>query len=259
MKHFGLIGKEVSHSLSPKIHTAIAALFGLELTYELFDVEKMELPKMIDKLKNGDYHGFNITMPYKTEIMQYLDGVSDKAKRMGAVNTVHLKEGLVLGDNTDYYGMKETIERSGIDVFGKAVYILGTGGAAKSGYVALEDLGAKPIVVRRKTDEVTELFKDVIYYEEMDPKVDILVNATPVGMYPHIGQAVLEKEQVVGKVVFDYIYNPEETLLMSYAKSAYNGLLTVFIQAFYSESLWQSKTVKFETEYLNFLKEAIKK
>ncbi len=257
MKRFGLIGKELSHSVSPRLHQAIADIYKLSLSYELIDIKKEVLPVYITALKNGTYDGFNVTMPYKTEVMQYIDEVSPRAKKMGAVNTLYLKEGKVCGDNTDYYGIKETIIHAGIDVKDKPVYILGTGGAAKSGYVALEDLGAKPIVVKRAEDTVTDLFKQVITYEQMDQSVNILVQATPVGMYPHVEGSILPKEKVAGKIVFDYIYNPLETKIMSYANQAFNGLLIVIIQAFYSESLWHNKPITFKMEFLERLKEAI--
>lgn len=257
MKHFGLIGKELSHSVSPKLHQAISEIFNLSLTYELIDISAEEIPNYIDKLKKGIYHGFNVTMPYKTLVMTYLDEVSPNAQKMGAVNTIYLKDGKICGDNTDYYGIKETIIQSKVDVKDKEVYILGSGGAAKSGYVALEDLGAIPIVCKRKEDETTPLFKKVISYDEIDPRVDIFVQATPVGMYPHVNESILPSHKIKNKIVFDYIYNPLETQIMKDSKLGFNGLLIVIVQAFYSEALWHDRILDFEMSYVDKIKGVI--
>lgn len=259
MKKFALVGRHLSHSYSPLIHKQIGKIFQLELDYELLDIEKDELKTVMMKLKTGEYHGFNITMPYKMEVMKYLDVISDNAKRIGAVNTVYYKEGLFYGDNTDYYGFKTLVELSGEKIKDQSIYILGSGGAAKSCYVALKDLGAQLTVVKLKEEKEEPLFEHMINYEQLNEKnVDIYVNATPVGMYPDTDSSILKESLVTGKIVFDVIYNPEKTKIMSYAKRSYGGLLMLFVQAFYSESFWwNDPKIQFDIKYLEGLRALI--
>ncbi|CCV64786.1 Shikimate 5-dehydrogenase [Alteracholeplasma palmae J233] len=259
MKKFALVGRHLSHSYSPQIHKTIGEIYNLDLDYGLIDIEKDQLKEVIEKLKTGEYHGYNITMPYKMEVMQYLDVISDNAKRIGSINTVYYKDGLLHGDNTDYYGFKTMVESSKEAIENKNVYILGSGGAAKSAYVALLDLKANVTVVKLKNEVVDPMFKQVITYEELNKDlVDIYVNTTPVGMYPDLTHSVLDQSLVSGKIVYDVIYNPEVTQIMSYAKRAYGGTLMLFVQAFYSEqSYWQNKNIVFKEEYLEKLKASI--
>src|SRR5690606_27254662 len=149
MKRFGLIGYPVSHSKSPIIHDVIKSYYQLVLSFSLIPVKAEGIKKVLDDIKNGKLDGVNVTIRHKETVIQLLDLLKEKAKKIGAVNTIYLKDHKLVGDNTDYDGFLGLLERSKIDLKDKSVIILGTGGAAKACYHVLKDLGIEPKVVSR--------------------------------------------------------------------------------------------------------------
>lgn len=258
MKKLGLIGQNIQHSLSAKLHHEIGKIFNLSIDYQLIDVDVKEISSLMKALRNKEYDGFNVTMPFKVVVMDYLDVISERAKRIGAVNTIYLKDNLIYGDNTDYDGFLAMIKQSKLNLENQEVYILGSGGAAKAAYVVLTDLKAKPIIVKRETSTISKMFKEVITYNQVSSTVNYIVNATPIGMYPNIEEPLLTKEYLENKTVFDLIYSPRETKLMSYAKVAYNGLLMLYVQAVAAESLFWQIDLKFDNEYIMQLNKELK-
>lgn len=237
MMRFALLGHPLSHSFSPKIHNLIYKLYNVDATYELKDVAQDDLSQAIIDLKMGKYQGFNVTIPYKIEIMKYLDDISDEARLIGSVNTVAIIEGKAIGFNTDYYGFIDELNANKLDVNNKDIYVLGTGGASKAVVKALSDLGAHvSIVSRTKTDET-------VSYEEINniTKIDGIVNTTPVGMWPNTSNSPLN-EAVTSRAgfVLDIIFNPLKTKLMSFNKNSYNGLEMLVYQACKAFNIWFS-------------------
>ena len=174
----GLLGRKLGHSYSPQIH----AFLG-DYSYTLFEKEPEEVANF---LKNGDFTGLNVTIPYKKTVIPYLDELSPAAKKLGAVNTVVRREdGTLFGHNTDYFGFASLLKRSGLDVAGKKVLVLGSGGASVTVKAALEQLGADVTVISRSGPDD---------YDHLDRHADaqIIVNTTPVGMYPHNGAAAVD-------------------------------------------------------------------
>ena len=168
----GLLGQKLGHSYSPQIHGELA-----DYKYSLFEKQPEELA---DFLKNGDFTGLNVTIPYKKAVIPYLDELSPVAARLGAVNTiVRRTDGTLIGHNSDYFGFGSMVMRSGLSVAEKKVLVLGSGGASNTAVAVLEELGAKVIVVSRSGKN---------NYENLDLHADasIIVNATPVGMYPNV-------------------------------------------------------------------------
>ena len=145
MKKYGCIGKKLAHSFSKEIHEKLA-----DYAYDLIELAEEEIAPFFEK---KDFAAINVTIPYKQTVIPYLDSISEVAERIGAVNTIVNKDGKLCGYNTDYYGMKALIERIGIDLTGKKVLVLGTGGTSKTARVVAADLGAAEIltVSRRKT------------------------------------------------------------------------------------------------------------
>ena len=236
MKNYALIGEHLGHSHSPQVHTAIFEAMNVEGNYTKIECSKDELKGLIDDLRNGKYFGFNVTIPYKLEIMKYLDEIDPKAKEIGAVNTVAIKNGKVIGYNTDYYGCQN-----------KNAYILGTGGASLAVSHSLKDLGANVTFVSRNPKN-----SNTISYEELEKRdIDVLVNATPVGMYPDINSSpVNENIAKKAKYVLDLIFNPEITKILSYANSKMNGFYMLVGQAIKSEEIWQDKKCRQDIEVI---------
>ena len=211
---YALIGKKTGHSLSAKLHGMCA-----EYEYELVDVaDEIALEAL---LKDESYDGFNVTNPYKQVVMKYLDEVSELAKEVDAVNTVkRLPDGRLAGYNTDVYGFKFLVTRN---VSGKKALILGTGGGARAAAKALADFGAKPVIyVSREPAKAIKRMPEgsiIIGYEDVIKHKDlkILVNATPVGMYPNISESPLDDLRFNSKVfkelelAIDLVYNPFRT------------------------------------------------
>ena len=255
MLRFGLIGKNISYSKSPRIHHVLANHLKLDITYDLLDVDQNGLNILINQLKTHDYHGFNVTQPYKQKIISLIDVLTPKAKRINAVNTVYLKDGLVIGDNTDYDGFLGLLKRNHIDLKDKDIYILGTGGAAQSVYYVLHDMDLKPFYVTRDPLKVDE--KTVTYETLYQKHADIIIQTTPVGTYPHIHESILKKAYVKDKMVVDLIYNPLETQMLKDAKSGVNGLDMLMLQAIESFMIWTHKKIELTDELYQKLKEVI--
>ena len=217
----GLLGRKLGHSFSPMIHAHLG-----NYSYELFEREPVELE---DFLRNGDWAGINVTIPYKKDVIPYLDELSPIAAKLGAVNTIIRRDGRLIGHNTDFFGFKEMVRSSGLNLTGKKVLVLGTGGASKPVIAALEDLNATVISVSRSGEN---------NYENIHRHGDAaaIVNATPVGMYPQTGIAPVDISLFPDlEGVLDIVYNPARTQLLLDAEKrglvTVNGLLMLVAQA----------------------------
>ena len=226
MKKYGCIGKKLTHSFSKEIHAKLA-----DYEYELMELREEEIAPFFEKKA---FAAINVTIPYKQTVIPYLHWVSPIASRIGAVNTVVNKEGQLYGYNTDYYGMKALIERIGIDVSGKKVLVLGTGGTSKTARVVAKDLGASKVltVSRRKTGEYITYEEAVLNHAD----AEVIINTTPSGMYPDCGSKPIDITpftQLEG--VVDAVYNPLRTNLVLDAKErgikAECGLYMLVMQA----------------------------
>ena len=217
----GLLGQKLGHSFSPRIHQN----WG-DYAYDLYEKEPQELEMF---LRSGDFHGLNVTIPYKKAVIPHLDALSPVAARLGAVNTIVRRDGMLLGHNTDYFGFHSLVSRFGIDPAGKKCLVLGSGGASAVVVAVMQELGAEVVVISRSGQN---------HYGNLDLHRDaaILVNTTPVGMYPHNGQAPVDIgcfPQLQG--VMDLIYNPARTQLLLDAQArgipCCNGLWMLIAQA----------------------------
>lgn len=219
----GLLGRRLGHTLSPEIHARLGAY-----AYKRFECE----PERLDEfLRTTPFDGLNVTIPYKEAVLPYCDELTPAAQHVGAVNTlVHRPDGKLVGDNTDYAGFLDTVRASGIKVKGKKALILGTGGAAKCVQAVLKDLGAFAVMVNIRGAEGREALN-------RHADAEILVNATPVGMFPVCGVSPIGDLGLLPKLsfVFDLIYNPAVTELMLRARArgipAVNGLRMLVVQA----------------------------
>lgn len=203
---FGLLGRTLGHSFSPRIHNALG-----NTNYELFEREPSQLQEFF---ADQELQGINITFPYKVNALEACDVVDPRAERIGCVNTMVRKDGKWHGYNTDYDGFVFTLEHSGINVSGKECIILGDGASSATVHVALEDLGAKSIThLSRKT---APLYTDAPNYYET---AQIIINCTPIGMYPHNPANLIDIMQFSKlEGVVDLIYNPRRTVLLLQAE-----------------------------------------
>ncbi len=240
MNKYALLGEHLTHSYSKILHTIIFEEKNIDATYELLELKKEDLKSTINKLKTKEYMGFNVTIPYKIEVMQYLDYITPEAKAIGSVNTIAYTDGLIVGYNTDYYGFLDTLMINNIEVSNKDCYILGTGGASLAVKKVLADLGANIFMVSRNKTIDTLSYEDLEYIE----KIDLIVNTTPVGMFPNVDASPIN-DNIIDKtdVIIDIIFNPLVTKLISKGKVAYNGLMMLVGQAIKAEEIWHDKNL----------------
>ena len=221
MMQCGLLGRKLGHSYSPQIHRKLG-----DYPYRLFEKEPEEVE---DFLRNDDFTGINVTVPYKKAVIPFLDELSPVAQKLGAVNTVVRRDGKLIGHNTDYFGFKSMVLASGLSVCGKKSLVLGSGGASNTAVAVLQELGAKVVVISRSGEN---------NYDNLSKHEDaaILVNTTPVGMYPNTGVSPVNLD-LLPKLegVLDVIYNPARTQLLLDAENrglvTMNGLLMLVAQA----------------------------
>ena len=233
---FGLIGEKLGHSYSKEIHNLIA-----DYRYELREVKKEELGAF---MAERDFSGINVTIPYKKSVMDYLDVISDDAKKIGAVNTVVNRDGKLYGYNTDFYGLKALLIHNGVSVRNKKVLILGSGGTSDTAYNVVTGLNAKEAI------KVSRTKKDgFVTYDEaarLHSDADVIINATPVGMYPDDDGVPVNIGLFPSlSAVIDAIYHPLRTNLVSDAENrgikACGGLYMLVAQAVYAAALFENK------------------
>lgn len=207
MKPFGLLGRKLSHSISPEIHSLLC-----DYEYILFEREPEELDEFFEK---REFSGLNVTIPYKKDVIKYCSELSYTAQKIGSVNTITVKDdGTLYGDNSDYFGFSYMIEKSGIKIKDKTVLVLGTGGASLTVKAVVEDMGAKEIISVSRTGEVN--YDNVYDYKN----ADVIVNTTPVGMYPHNGERIIDLSRFSNlSGALDLIYNPSLTPFLYDAKN----------------------------------------
>lgn len=217
----GLLGRKLGHSYSPAIHAQLG-----DYEYRLYEKEPEELE---DFLLHGDWDGINVTIPYKTAVIPYLDIMTPIAAQLGAVNTIIRRNGKLIGTNTDHFGFTTLLHQSGLSPAGKKCLVLGSGGASKVAEAVLQQHGAEVIVISRQGEH---------NYANLQLHQDaaIIVNATPVGMYPNNGDSLVDLDQFPHlEGVLDLVYNPAKTkLLMDAAQRdlvAINGLSMLVAQA----------------------------
>lgn len=229
----GLLGKTLGHSVSPALH----ALFG-NYIYDLYEREAEDLPAF---LRSCDLRGLNVTVPYKQTVLPYCDALSDCARACGSVNTLLFENGKIIGDNTDIFGFCALLKKHKINVRQKKVLVLGSGGASKAVQFVLHEQGADFTVISRKGEN---------NYENLEKHKDaaVIVNTTPVGMYPQNGSSPIDLTRFPDcETVIDLIYNPIKTALLLQAemlgKQAVNGLFMLCAQAKRASERFQDKSL----------------
>lgn len=245
---YGLIGKELSYSLSPLIHKTIMKHAGLSGCYNIFEVKPDDLKAAAEGLRALSAKGVNVTIPYKTEIMQYIDEISENAKAIGAVNTLHINDGKIKGFNTDYDGFKMNLDKAKIEVKGNSFTILGSGGAAKAIIKVLTDNEALSVsIVVRDKSKIADCFKNhkIYTYEQISEIEDTycVINCTPVGTWPDTDRCAVDEGFIKRfENAVDLIYNPKKTKLLKICEknsiNHINGFYMLIGQAIRAQEIW---------------------
>ena len=231
----GLLGKKLGHSYSPEIHAALA-----DYEYRLYERGEDELEAF---LKEGDWDGLNVTIPYKKTVMPFCAELSERARRIGSVNTlVRRPDGGIFGDNTDAYGFEKLVGRSGIEPAGKKALVLGSGGASVTVCAVLRELGVRSLTVISREGE--DNYENLSRHRE----AELIVNTTPVGMYPNNGASPLDLSAFpICAGVLDVVYNPARTALLLQAEELgiahAGGLYMLVAQAKRAAELFTGRTI----------------
>nr|A9AB08.1 RecName: Full=Shikimate dehydrogenase (NADP(+)); Short=SDH [Methanococcus maripaludis C6] len=257
-KLIGLIGHPVEHSFSPIMHNAAIKDLGINYTYLAFDVSEENLKYIVSGAKALQIAGFNVTIPHKINIMKYLDEIDEDAKSIGAVNTVKIENGKTIGYNTDGIGVKRALEEKSGILINKNILIIGSGGASRAVSFELAKENNLTIVNRNiekakiLSEELSTKLKkeNSIKYGALNIDIknfDIIINTTPVGMYPDtdVNPVIPLNDIKKSAVVMDLIYNPLEPVFlkeaMKYGVETINGLGMLVYQGAVSFQIWTGK------------------
>jgi len=266
--HLGLIGYSLEHSLSPKIHTAALKACGLQGKYSLFPIapeDKQGLKDLLNRVRPGELHGLNVTIPHKQNVIPLLDELTPTAKAIGAVNTIYLRRDKLIGDNTDAPGFLADLKKiladspspilgEGLAVREKSAIVLGAGGSARAVVYALLIDGWQITIAARRLEQAQQLTDSFPNYQVLITNLEnlqslvsnlsLIVNTTPLGMTPNIDQSPLPETLSLpsNALIYDLVYNPRETKLVRDARAqglqAATGLGMLIEQAALSFEIW---------------------
>ena len=273
---FGLTGYPLHHSLSPRMHAAALRDCGLQGNYQLYPVEDAaDLDELLNRLRQGSLQGLNVTIPHKGSILSLLDVLTSTARAIGAANTIFCRDGQLVGDNTDTAGFLADLDSLGwsqrVDQ-SQGALVLGSGGAARAVAYALTRSGWQVTIAARRREQAQALLETVQSSEgdgvstgeikrltaihlgeaslsSLDPAPGLIINTTPLGMFPHLNASPWPQDLVfpVGAAVYDLVYNPAETALLRAARAGglrvTNGLGMLVEQAALSFEIWTGMDV----------------
>lgn len=262
---FAVLGQSLPHTWSPYIHNSLFDAAGLDAVYLPVAVPPERLGSVTDVFRSC-FSGFNVTIPYKEKTLPFLDDIDEAAQVCGAVNTVEIRNGRMIGHITDGLGMLRAIEEKGVETHQADVLILGGGGAARvAGYAFLSRGGRVTFAVRDAqkgnalAHALAQTQQDGLRRLSVRPLADcaeahdILINCTPVGMYPHVDACPVSADAIARcRAVFDAVYNPRETRLLTLARQnglpAIEGLGMLFYQAVEAQKFWFGDRVASKAE-----------
>ena len=256
----GLLGKELSHSLSPEIHQYLLKTENIPGIYEKYEISEEELSQVIPMMKKEHILGLNVTHPYKEILFHLVEKVDHHAKVIGAINTIKIKKGISYGYNTDYLGAIHMFRNANVSLKDKSIFILGSGGSAKALIYALQLENADKITVVARNQLACTALKeqfpfidiyDLVNFIQETPTGDLIVNTTPIGQFPNIDPSPVP-ENVLGnfKVACDIVYNPLMTQFLTLAKkqnlNIITGLSMLINQAIAAQELWFEREIDYK-------------
>ena len=261
--NYYLLGYPVGHSVSPAMHNAAFKELGMPNNYSLLEAPREQLPDIVKKrVKVDSFGGANVTIPHKMEIIQYLDELADSAEKAGAVNTIQYRDGILIGHNTDALGGVRALTEVYGSLSDAKVVLLGAGGAAKALAAELAPKVDKLTILNRSVEKAKELAErlgesvnyDSITNHSVIQSADILINATPVGMHPNINESPVNPSALHSDLlVFDIVYNPQKTRLLSDAERTgartLGGLWMLVYQGIEAFKIWTGVEPSADTMY----------
>tara|TARA_B100002051_G_scaffold247353_1_gene256353 strand:- start:1141 stop:1935 length:795 start_codon:yes stop_codon:yes gene_type:complete len=262
MKKYLVIGNPIEHSLSPKLHNHWLKENNIDGIYDKKKIDQKDLENIISEVKKEKLHGINVTVPYKKEIIPFLDELSPEAKETQSVNTIYLQNGTTIGHNTDIAGFELAIKYAKYDISNKKIFILGAGGVAPSIIYSLKKMKASKIILSNRTKEKAEslkiLFRDIEIVDwGNNPDFDMIINATSIGLNNEDEIKIDFSSVGPNKFFYDVIYNPRETIFLKKAKflgnKVENGKMMFIYQAHQSFTLWHKKMPKIDDKTIELL------
>ena len=262
MKKFFVIGNPIEHSLSPRLHNYWIQSNNLKAVYDKIKLDLSELENLIKEVRGNKINGINVTVPFKNSVIPFLDKLSNEAEKTQSVNTIYLRDGMVIGHNTDIEGFRLAIKHTNYDIVGKKILILGAGGVSPSIIVALSNMGAKKIFISNRTQSKAENLKktfneiEVVKWGTM-PDFDMIINATSLGLKDDENIPLDYSKISTKKFFYDVIYNPSETNFLRIAKKngnkIENGKKMFIYQAQASFKIWNSLEPRVDDKVMEFL------
>jgi|TARA_B110000259_G_C13902372_1_gene357434 shikimate dehydrogenase len=261
-KKFLVIGNPIEHSLSPKLHNHWIKKNKLKASYDKKLLKQDEIQKLILDLREERVHGLNVTIPFKKEVIPFLDILSDEARDSQSVNTIYKNKDKIIGDNTDIEGFKVGLETTGQSIKNKVALILGAGGVVPSIIIALKKMKISKIYLSNRTEskalEVKKFFPEIEIIEwGMTTTFDIIINATSVGLNKKDKIDIDYKYISQNKFFYDIIYNPKETFFLKRAKEfgaqIENGKMMFIYQAQKAFFTWHNVLPVVDDETINLL------
>ena len=262
MKKYIVIGNPIEHSLSPKLHNYLFKKNNIDANYGKRKINKNEIQEIITEIKGNKLDGINVTVPFKTDVIPFLDMLSEESQITQSVNTIYIHDKKLVGHNTDIKGFELSLKDTEFDLNNKSIFILGAGGVVPSIIYALKRSGVSKITVSNRTSQKAENLKenfpniDLVDWGDQ-PEFDIIINATSLGLNKEDKIGLIFKNINKEKLFYDVIYNPKETNFLKTGKSlgcqVSNGKMMFIYQAFEAFKLWHKVKPKIDDELKNFL------
>ncbi len=262
MKKYLVIGNPIEHSLSPKLHNYWFEKNNINASYDRRKINKSEIQGIINEIKDNKLDGINVTVPFKTDVIPFLDTLSEEAQITQSVNTIYIHDKKLVGHNTDIKGFELSLKDTQFDLNNKSIFILGAGGVVPSIIYALEKLGASKIIVSNRTKQKTEKLKK--YFSNISiadwgdqPDFDMIINATSLGLNKEDNINLNFKNMNKEKLFYDVIYNPKETNFLRTGKNLgckiSNGKMMFIYQALEAFKLWHKVQPEINEDLKSFL------
>ena len=262
MKKYLVIGNPIEHSLSPKLHNYWFKKNNIDANYDKRKIDKSEIQEIISEIKNNKLGGINVTVPFKSDVIPFLDTLSEESQITQSVNTIYIHDKKLVGHNTDIKGFELSLRETNFDLKNKSIYILGAGGVVPSIIYALKKLGVSKIAVgnrtKQKAKNLKKNFSNISVVDWGDQlEFDMIINATSLGLNMEDDIGLSFKNINEKKLFYDVIYNPKETNFLKTGKSlgcqVSNGKMMFIYQAFEAFKLWHNVTPKINEELMKFL------